>query len=352
MTMTNVSDLMERVSARLVAGEKTTRISGFASLGDAQAGDLSFFYDPRYRQSLADTKASAVLVPMEWNVFPPDVACLAVANPSEAFCALVDAFAPESDPFEPGIHPSAVVGKLVTGRRDRIRVGANAVIEDDVHIGDETEIGPGCFVGRGAHIGAGCKLSANVTVNHRCILGDRVVLHSGAVIGAEGFGYKFRDGHHKKVAQHGIVQIDNDVEIGSCTTIDRARIGKTHIGEGTKIDNLVQIGHNVVVGKHCIIIAQCGIAGSTVVGDYVVMAAQSGMAGHLNVGSQCIIGARAAVIRDLPRGPVTYLGFPAVPIAEERRRMAAGRQLPDLISRVRALEKKGPEKDRDKEADA
>lgn len=345
--MTNVSELMDRLSARLVAGEAATCISGFATLDDARQGDLSFFAGPRYRQTLADTKASAVLVPIGWAIFPADVTCLAVENPSEAFGRLVDEFRSEDVVFQSGIHPSAVVGANVTGRRDRIRVGANAVIEDGVHIGDETEIGAGCFVGSGVRLGSGCKMFANAMVHHGCILGDRVILHSGAIIGADGFGYQFRDGQHQKVSQVGIVQIDNDVEIGAGTTVDRARIGKTHIGEGTKIDNLVQIGHNVVVGKHCIIVAQCGLAGSSVLGDYVVMAGQAGVAGHVSVGSHCTIGLRTAVTKDLPAGPVIYLGFPAAPAMEERRRMVAVRQLPGLIGRIVELERMFQNKDSD-----
>jgi len=345
---TTVSELVDLLPARLVAGKSATRICGFAALAEAKDGDLSFFSNPRYRESFADTKASAVLVPHGWDIFPTNVSCLAVENPSEAFGRLVDEFGSKETTFQPGIHPSAVLGAKVTGRRDRISVGANAVIEDGVHIGDETEIGAGCFVGRGARLGAQCKLFANVAVQHDCILGDRVTLHPGAVIGGDGFGYEFVDGRHQKIAQIGIVQIDNDVEIGSCTTVDRARIGITRIGEGTKIDNLVQIGHNVVIGKHCIIVAQTGIAGSAVIGDYVVIAAQSGVAGHVNVGSHCTLSGRSGVTKSLPAGAATYLGFPAAPVGEERRRIVAVRQLPDLISRVKDLEHKLQDKDHEK----
>jgi UDP-3-O-[3-hydroxymyristoyl] glucosamine N-acyltransferase len=340
MTTLTASDLVERLQAQLVAGDPATRISGLAALADAEPGDLSFFYDARYKQDLARTKASVILVPLGWSELPEGTTCVAVKNPSESFGKLADEFAPQRPPFQAGIHPSAVVGENVVANRDRICVGANVVIEDGAHIGDETEIGPGCFVGRDVRIGAGCRFLANVTVHERCILGDRVILHSGVVIGTDGFGYAFKAGRHQKIAQNGIVQIDSDVEIGAGSMVDRARIGRTRIGEGTKIDNLVQIGHNVVVGKHCIIVAQSGIAGSSVVGDYVVIAAQAGVVDHMHIGSQCTIGARAVVSRDLPPGRVNYLGFPATPAGEELKRMAAARQLPLLVSRIRELEKK------------
>ena len=169
------------------------------------------------------------------------------------------------------------------------------------------------------------------------MLGDRSILHSGVVIGSDGFGYEFDKGRHRKVRQSGIVQIDNDVEVGAGTTIDRARFGRTWIGEGTKIDNLVQIGHNVVIGKHCIIVACVAIAGSAVIEDYVVIAAQCGIAGHVTVGAQSTLGARSGVTKDLAARE-SYLGFPAGPAKEERRRIASVNRLPQLMERVKHLE--------------
>ena len=160
------------------------------------------------------------------------------------------------------------------------------------------------------------------------------------VIGADGFGYEFRNGRHCKIRQSGIVQIDDDVEIGAGSMVDRARFGRTWIGEGTKIDNQVQIGHNVVIGKHCILVSGCGVSGSSQLGDYVVVAAQAGITGHVTVGSQCTLGARTVVTKDLPAGAASYLGFPARPAMEERRNMAAARQLPQMVQRIRELEKK------------
>ena len=333
----SLTELAKLLVVSLPAGTSDTMITGFASLGEARHGDLSFFSGSRHRQSLADSQASAVLVP-EGTMMPANVTGIVVTDPSAMFDTVVDKYGFHACPELLGVHSSAVVAPGVFADPGRVSIGANAVIEEGAHIGIDVEIGAGCYVGRGVHIGKGSKLFANVTVQESCILGDRVILHSGSVIGADGFGYEFVNGRHRKVRQSGIVQIDNDVEIGAGTTVDRARFGRTWIGEGSKIDNLVQIGHNVVIGKHCIVVAGTAIAGSAQIGDYVVIAAQVGIAGHVTIGSQCTIAARGGVTKDLPAGPMAYMGFPAVPAAEERRRLAATRRLPDLLGRVKKLE--------------
>ena len=204
-------------------------------------------------------------------------------------------------------------------------------------MGDGCEIHAGAFIGREARLGADCVIHANASIKHRCILGNRVIVHSGSVIGSDGFGYELRDGRHVKIEQVGIVQIDDDVEIGSCTTIDRARFGRTWIGEGTKIDNLVQIAHNCIVGKHCVICALVGISGSTRLGDYVVMAGQVGVAGHLTIGSQVTFLAKSGVTKDYPEAGV-YTGFPAKPLIEGRQMLTYPAKIPDLLERLRLLE--------------
>ena len=181
---------------------------------------------------------------------------------------------------------------------------------------------------------------ANSTLRERCTLGDRVILQPGAVIGSDGFGYELKDGKHVKIDQVGIVEVHNDVEIGGNSTIDRARFGKTIIGEGTKIDNLVQIGHNCVIGKHCILVSNVGISGSTIIGDYVTFAGQSGAAGHVKIGDKAIIAGRAGVTTDLEGGQA-YSGFPAVPMMEDRKARAMARRLPKLVERVKKLEEGG-----------
>lgn len=335
----SVSELAKMVNARLLQEDNEAMITGFASLREARRGDLSFFSDHRYRDWLAGTKSSAVLVPEGFTTLPAHVAGLVVKDPSAAFEEIVDAFGFHATPATPGIHPTAVVAEGVVTNQTGISIGANAVVESGAQLGNDVVIGAGSYVGRNVIIGDHTRLFPNATVQESCTLGARVILHSGVVIGADGFGYEFVNGEHRKVRQSGIVQIDDDVEIGANTTIDRARFGRTWIGKGTKIDNQVQIAHNVVIGKHCVIVAGTGIAGSAQIGDYVVIAAQAGIAGHVDVGSMTTIGARAGVTKDIPAGRESYLGFPATLAKEERRRVAASRRLPDLLDRVRELER-------------
>ncbi|WP_172683303.1 UDP-3-O-(3-hydroxymyristoyl)glucosamine N-acyltransferase [Verrucomicrobium spinosum] len=176
-------------------------------------------------------------------------------------------------------------------------------------------------------------------IKDRCILGDRVIIHSGAMIGTDGFGYEFSNGRHLKIDQVGIVQLDDDVEVGSCTTIDRARFGRTWIGEGSKIDNLVQIAHNVITGKHCLIVSQVGISGSTRLGDYVTMAGQVGVAGHLKIGDKITVMAKSGITKDLSESGV-YTGYPAKPLMEGRRALTYPGRVPEILDRLKAMEKR------------
>jgi UDP-3-O-[3-hydroxymyristoyl] glucosamine N-acyltransferase len=314
-------------------------LTGFAALRDAREGDFSFFGNERYLPDLRDTKASAVLVPATFAEEIPGVALVRVENPSASFAEVVKRFLPPPRVFQPGIHPSAVIDPATQPDPSCVCIGAGAIIGAGVEIGAGSEIGAGCILGDAVKIGKGCLLHPRVTLYHHTVLGDRVTLHSGVVLGADGFGYEFVDGRHRKIDQVGMVQIDDDVEIGANTTIDRARFGRTWIREGAKIDNQVQIGHNVTIGRHCIIIAQVGIAGSTHVGDYTVIAAQAGLAGHLEIGPQLVIGARAGVTKSLlEKGQ--YMGFPAAPAAEVRKQWVHIRKIGGLLQRVAALEKK------------
>jgi UDP-3-O-[3-hydroxymyristoyl] glucosamine N-acyltransferase len=333
----SVPDVMSIVGGRLLAGSPDVEINGFASLKEAVRGDLSFFNDHRYEARLRATHATAVLMPADWTAWPDKVVCIGVSDPSRSFEKIVETYGIQPQAFAAGVHPSAVVAASARLDPTRISIAANAVIDEGAVIEDGAEIGAGCYVGRNVEIGRDAKLCANSTVHTGCTLGERVILHSGVVVGADGFGYEFDKGRHRKVRQSGIVQIDNDVEVGAGSTIDRARFGRTWIGEGTKIDNLVQIGHNVVIGRHCIVVACTAIAGSAVIGDYVVIAAQVGIAGHVIIGSQSRLGARAGVTKDVPPGS-SYLGFPARDSSEERRRIASSNRLPQLLERVKELE--------------
>lgn len=334
---TTLAEITKLVGGRLLKGKSETIIRGFANLNDAVEGDLSFFHDRRYLKQLSGTRACALLVPEDFTEFPGDLACVAVADPSRSFEKIVEKYGVQPDPFVAGVHSTAVVAATATFDAAKVSIGAHAVVGEGTSLADGVEIGAGCFVGRNVTIGTGSKLFANSTVHVGTELGARVIIHSGVVIGADGFGYEFKDGRHRKIRQEGIVQIDDDVEIGAGTTVDRARFGRTWIGEGTKIDNQVQIGHNAVIGKHCIIVAFAAIAGSAQVGDYVVMGAQVGIAGHVKVGTQSRLAARSGVTKDLAPGQ-TYMGFPAVSVIDERRRLASVNRLPQLVARVKKLE--------------
>ena len=332
-----LAQLVALTRGTILSGEPELKISGFGGLREAGAGDLSFFGNDRYLNDLRRTRASVVLVPADFTETIPGVALVGCENASLAFAEIVRRFTPPPRTFRPGIHPAAVVDPSAKLNRDKVCIGACAVIEAGVEIGDGTEVGAGCFVGEHVKIGRDCRLFPRVTLYDHCQLGDRVRIHSGVVIGAEGFGYEFTGGRHQKIDQVGIVQIDNDVEIGANSTVDRARFGRTWIGEGTKLDNLVMIAHNCILGRHVIVVAQAGIAGSTRIGDYAVIAAQAGVAGHLDIAPQVIITARAGVTRDLQE-PGTYMGMPAQLMKEHQTQQVFVRKLPELFERVKKLE--------------
>ena len=324
----------------VLSGEPQVKLTGFAGLRESGAGDLSFYANERYLNDLRRTGASAVLVPQGFAETVPGVALVACANASAAFAEVVRRFMPPAREFRPGVHPAAVVDASAKFDRDRVCIGPCAVIEAGVEIGDGTEIGAGSVVGEGVRTGRDCLLHARVTVGRHCVLGDRVRLHSGVVVGGDGFGYEFIGGQHQKIDQVGIVQLDNDVEIGANSTVDRARFGRTWIGEGTKIDNLVQIAHNCVIGRHVIIVAQAGIAGSTRVGDYAVIAAQAGIAGHLDISPGVTLGGRSGVTADI-REKGVYMGYPVQTIKEYQVQQVLVRKLPELFERLKRLEKAG-----------
>jgi UDP-3-O-[3-hydroxymyristoyl] glucosamine N-acyltransferase len=333
----SVSDLLKLLEGDLLSGDSKSQIRGFASLKEAAHGDLTFYADPRYQKELLASKASAILLPVGTKNLPESAVCIAVQDPSRAFELVVEKYGLQPEPFTAGVHPSAFIGQDVTLDPSRVSVGPNATVDHGSTLAEGVTVGPGAYVGPDVKIGRDSKLHANATVHQGCVLGERVIIHSSAVIGADGFGYVFENGRHRKIRQAGIVQIDNDVEIGAGSMIDRARFGRTWIGEGTKIDNLVQIGHNVIIGKHCIIVAHTGIAGSATICDHVVMAAQCGVAGHLTIGSQARLASRCGVTKDLPGGE-TYWGYPAVPMKDEKRMQVGVRKIPEIRSRIAEME--------------
>jgi UDP-3-O-[3-hydroxymyristoyl] glucosamine N-acyltransferase len=319
-----------------VKGDPALQITGAASLSEAVPGEITFFADPRYMPRLRKTKASAVFVPLNFSE-SISAAQIRVPNPSQAFEQVVLKLAPKPVAFAPGIHPTAVINPGAKLGKD-VSIQPHAVVEPGVSIGDGTIIGAGTYLGHETQIGPACLVYPNVTIRERTLIGARVIIHSGAVIGADGFGFEFVDNRRRKIPQLGIVQIDDDVEIGANTTIDRARFGRTWIQEGVKIDNLVQVAHNVIVGKHSVIAAQAGVSGSVRVGANVQMAGQVGIVGHVTIGDNTSIVAQSGVSKDLPGG--VWFGYPAVPMAEAKRQFAWIHRLGKLYERVKALEKK------------
>jgi UDP-3-O-[3-hydroxymyristoyl] glucosamine N-acyltransferase len=317
-------------------GNPGLEITGAASLAEAVEGEIAFFNNSKYAGQLRRTRASAVFVPLDFNEAIV-AAQIRVSHPSKAFEQTVLKFASSPIEFAPGIHPSAIVHPSVKLGAD-VSIQPHAVIERGARVGDGTVVGALTYVGHETTIGVNCMIYPRVTIRERTRIGARVIIHSGAVIGADGFGFELVDGRYQKIQQLGIVQIDDDVEIGANTTIDRARFGRTWIQEGVKIDNLVQVAHNVVIGRNSVIAAQTGISGSTRVGEQVQMAGQVGIVGHVAIGDGTIIAAQSGVSKDISGG--IWFGYPAVPIAEAKRQIAWIHRLGKLWERVKGLEKK------------
>lgn len=332
-----LSELAQWIDGDIVRGGLDLSLTGMAALDMAGPHDVSFLGNEKYFSQFLETKAAAVIVPRGVTEGPPDAALIAVDNPTLAFSVVVRHFAEAARKFAPGVHPRAFVDPGATLDPTKVCVHPGAVVMAGASVGDGTELGPNCVIGADVVVGKDCHIMANATVRERCVLGDRVILQPGAVIGSDGYGYEFSGGRHVKIEQVGIVEIGDDVEIGSNTTIDRARFGKTLIGEGTKIDNLVQIGHNCVIGKHCLIIALTGISGSTKLGNYVTVAGQVGTVGHITIGDKATVTARAGVTANLPGGEI-YAGNPAQPFRDEMKQRANTRRLPKLIDRLKAVE--------------
>jgi len=331
--------LAELVGGELIQGNPDEVVTGLNSITEAVPGEVTFLGNARYLAALKTTQATAILVSPDFAEPLAGKALIRVANPTLAFSSVIRHFGPTTRDFTPGVHASASVSSKALFDPQKVSIGPSVVIDDDVVIGDGTVIHAGVCIGHGSRIGNDCVLHANCTLSDRCVLGNRVIIHSGSVIGSDGFGYEFTKGRHVKIEQVGIVQLDDDVEVGACTSIDRARFGRTWIGAGTKIDNQVQIGHNVITGKHCILVAHVAIAGSTRLGDYVTAAGQVGIGGHLEIASQVTLLARAGVTKSIT-APGAYTGFPSKPLMEGRRMLAMQARVPELMDRIKELEKR------------
>ena len=329
-----LGDIASLVGGQLT-GDGSVWITGAAIIRDARAGEITFADNPSFVGQLRSCQASAVLVPP--SVQPQGLPYITVENVHASFAKVVECFRPRRQRCEVGISAAAFVSETA-------KVGSDVAIHPGATIGSEVVIGARSVIYPGVRLLARCRLGQDVTIFPNAVLyedtvvGDRVTIHAGSVIGAFGFGYETQGGRHVRSAQLGYVEIEDDVEIGACTTIDRGTYGPTRIGEGTKIDNHVMIAHNCRIGRHNLICSQVGIAGSCTTGDYVVLAGQVGLRDHVTVGSRAMVGAKAGVMNDIPEGG-TFVGIPATPEREQLVKQAALARLPDLRHDFRALQK-------------
>jgi UDP-3-O-[3-hydroxymyristoyl] glucosamine N-acyltransferase len=334
-------ELAERLACRL-EGDGEIEIVRVAGIEDAGPGDLTFVANPKYLPALSATRASAVLLrdntPLDADRVEParSLAILRTGDPYLGFARAVGLFAPDWRPA-PGVHRMTAIGEGVT-LGNAVSLGAFVSVGDGASIGDRTIVFPNVTIGPGARIGADCVLHSNVSIRERVTLGDRVILQNGVVIGGDGYGFVRRgDGTHEKIPQVATVVVEDDVELGANTTVDRPAVGETRIKAGTKIDNLVQIAHGVVVGRNVLMAAQVGVAGSTEIGDGVMFGGQVGVGGHLTIGRGVIAVGQSGVTNSVEPGKM-IAGYPAIDAREWRRASAVYRRLPELKRRVEELE--------------
>jgi UDP-3-O-[3-hydroxymyristoyl] glucosamine N-acyltransferase len=331
-----INSLAAAIGAR-IEGDGGRTVRGIASLEDAGAEDLSFVTEPRYASLVEQTQAAAVIVPENFKAaVAASASVLRVENVDEALEKTLGLFAPPAELPPVGVHAMAVISSTA-GLGEQVSIGPGAVIGDGTIIGDRTAISAGAVIGRDVRIGSDCLIYPNVVVRQGCFIGDRVIIHPNATIGADGFGYRFADGKHKKIPHIGIVVVEDDAEIGANCCIDRAKFGRTVIGRGTKIDNLVQIAHNVKIGPHCIIVSQTGIAGSVNLGKYVVLGGQVGVRDHVRIGDNVMVGATSAVDQDLEAN-CKVVGTPALPVKEFFRQLAVIQKLPQLDKQIKQIQ--------------
>ena len=332
--MPRAKDVAAWIQAEL-AGDPEVEIRDVGSIESAKAGDVVFALDAKFLAAAEDTPAAAVIVPR--GLSSGQKTLFRVDEPRIAFATLVDRFRPPARPV-PGLHANAVVARDARVAKTA-SVGAFAVIESGAQVGERAVIGPGCAVGARASVGEDSVLHARVTLYHECVVGARCILHSGTVIGADGFGYaQDAQGRHIKIRQVGNVVVGDDVEMGANCAVDRATFGSTTIGDGTKLDNMVHVAHNCRVGRHCILAAQVGISGSCEIGDHAILLGQVGVADHMKIGKRAIILAQSGIGEEVPDGTI-WFGSPAQTRMQRERQMMALRKLPDLLKRVKEIER-------------
>jgi UDP-3-O-[3-hydroxymyristoyl] glucosamine N-acyltransferase len=324
-----------------IVGNAELEIVRVAKIEEARAGDLTFVSNPKYEKYLESTAATAVIVGRSLDIsayskLPPSL--ILVTDPYSSFVVAIQKFNPQPALIPAGIHPTAAVHSSATIGKN-CTIGAYVVVGEKCVVGDNVTILPGTVIGNGARIGDDCLIYSNVCIRESCALGNRVIVQPGAVIGGDGFGFAPRkDGSFQKIPQLGIVVIEDDVEIGANTCIDRATMGETRIKRGTKLDNLVQIAHNVIVGENVAIAGQAGIAGSAKVGDNVLIGGNAAITGHITVADRVSIGGSSGVSKSLTKEGETYFGYPAKEAAKARRIEGALRQLPELLVTIREME--------------
>ncbi len=328
-----------------VVGDGSTLLRGVAGIREALPGDLTFLANARYEAHLSETRASAVICDRQPRT--SSIPLLQVDNPYLAFRQAVRVFRPDLHRPAPGLHPSAIVAPDAW-LGEGVSLGPHCVIESGARVGPRSVLMAGTYVGAQAEIGEDSFLYPRVVVREECTLGARCIVHAGVVIGADGFGFAFDAGRYHKVPQVGNVVIGDDVEIGANTCIDRATTDSTRVGDGTKIDNLVQIGHNVSIGRHCIIVAQVGVAGSTELEDYVTLGGQVGVAGHLRLGKGAMVGAQSGVSHDVQSKEIVS-GYPAMPHGAWKRLSVLLKNLPQLFRKARELEQRVETLERERE---
>lgn len=328
-----------RITQTELNGKEDIVITRLCSLEDSAEGGISYLTSLDKPELLAQLSSSALIVPLAAK--EKEIAFNGVLfyakEPEWAFILLLKYIDSLQQKHTPGIHPTAVISQSAKLGAN-VSVGAYTVIEDNVTIGDNTVIFPQCYIGKNVTVGKNCYIYPQVVIREDCILKDFVILQAGAKIGSDGFGFTFHDGRHQKIPQVGNVVLGNDVEIQSNACIDRAKISSTVIGDNTKIDNLVQVGHNVKVGMSTIMCAQVGVAGTTDIGNGVILAGQVGLAGHMKIGDRVQVGAQSGVIGNIPAGQ-TYFGYPAMPQREAFRLQAIIHKLPDMYKEFRAFQK-------------
>lgn len=319
-----------------VTGDPETRVTGIAGIREAGPADLTFLADSRYDRYLPPCRAAAIIVPPGTTQIGKTL--ISVGDPRLAMFAILKKLDAELAWKPKGIHPLAVVSKNATLGRD-IAIDALAYVADGAELGDGVVVHAGAVIGRNSRIGTQTVLYQNVTIGERAVIGANCIIQPGAIIGADGFGFAEQGGVQVKIPQVGTVILGDGVEVGANSCIDRATFGATVIGAGSKIDNLVQIGHNVQLGRNCIVCGNAGIAGSTVLGDNVTIGAAAGISGHIEIGDGAKVAAMAGVTKSIRAGAIVS-GFPAVEVKRHRQKEVALRQLPDALQRIKAIERR------------